>query len=150
MSHYIFNTRTFFLLAKFLRHFQSEIKNVVNVFHDFSVLQTEDREIDGVMVPVMASSQLEKLFSIILSVLGTVAEAEADAIALIAHATNNTVETVQDWEAYEFIKVLREFLLSINWTKLMGESLGLSLDLPLSENNLQPSQPQSSSETSSA
>jgi hypothetical protein len=139
MTDFTFNTRTFFLLAKFLRHFQTEISNIVNAFQDFSNLQTEDKDIDGVMVPVMASAQLEKLFSLILGVLGTVSEAESDAIALLAHATSNSVETVQNWEAYQFVKTLREFLLSVNWTKLLGESLGLSLDFPSPVSNPLPS-----------
>lgn len=113
---YTFSTRTIFLLGKFLTHFQSSLDEVGSLFSDPTKLE---------------SIQADKLLALVFRVIVSVGEAETDAIKLLSAATRMSISEIESMDGYTFIKEFRAFLLSIDWKRLLGESLGLTLDQAL-------------------
>ena len=104
---YVFNTEVLFLLAKLAKYFENDIEVIQAAF--------------------TKNDEGKSFFSLLFKVITTLPDAKEDVVKLLALATKTDVSEVQKMDAYEFLKELRSFLMSIDWNKLMGESLGLVL-----------------------
>lgn len=121
MVSYTFNTRVVFLLGKFLKHFEHNIDDLTKIV-----------EANGGYKPgddVLGNIGPEKFMQLIFQVIASAAEAEDTAVQLLAVASRRSEVEVRNMDGHEFIKEMREFLTSIDWGKLMGESLGLTASL---------------------
>lgn len=117
MASYTFNTRVVFLLGKFLKHFEGNIDELTKIVQSNGGYKLGD--------DVLASVGPEKFLQLLFQVVASASEAEDTAVKLLAVASRRSELEVRDMDGHEFIKEMREFLTSINWDKLMGESLGL-------------------------
>lgn len=119
MSSFTFNTKVVFLLGKLLKYFESEIDSVVEIVQLAESLQP------GQDVSEVLPS--DKIISLFIKAAGSASEAEQVAMEVLAVATRRSIKEVQEMDGYQFISEFREFLLSIDWKRLLGESLGLTL-----------------------
>lgn len=119
MSGYTFNTRVVFLLGKFLKHFESNLDEILELVSKNGGYKPGD--------DIFANVGAEQFLKMLFQVIGSTAEAEHTAIELLAVSSRRSQEEVRQMDGYEFIKELREMLTGIDWTRLMGESLGLGL-----------------------
>jgi hypothetical protein len=122
MAQYTFNTKTVFLLGRFLKHFEKNIDEVVALIEASGGV--------GAGEDIFSKIPAERVLSLIFQVITSASDAEDTAIQLLAVASRRSELEVRNMDGHEFIKEFREFLVSIDWSKLMGESLGLTLSQP--------------------
>lgn len=143
---YTFNTKSVFLLGKFMNHFQDEIDEIVGLI--------------PVLVKVQGGADIfehvapDQLMGIITRVVTKSAEAEDLAIEFLSNATRLEPSKIREMDGYTFLAEFKSAMMSIDWVKLLKESIGLTLTPqpnPSGAQLNQPNQPQTNStETSGA
>lgn len=113
MAVYTFNTRVVFLLGKFIKHFESNIDDLTKMVESVGGYTPGD--------DVLAKIGPEKFLKLLFDVIGSASEAEDIAIKLLAVASRRSEVEIQQMDGHEFIKEMKEFLMSIDWGRLMGE-----------------------------
>lgn len=115
MKSYTFNTRSVFLLAKLLKHFESNIEEFSQLIDSSGELTPEN---------FFSKISSEKFLTLLFRVIGSASEAEETAIKILAVGIRKSETEIQAMDGVEFISEMREYLSSLDWTTLLGELLG--------------------------
>lgn len=137
---YKFTTRSVFLLGQFLSCFEKHLDELIEILACLDGMKPGE--------DVLSRVPMEKVMSVVVKVVGSASQAENLAVQLLAVGSDRSIAQVQELDGYMFLSEFKAYLMSINWRKLLGESLGLTLAAPeLPSSPISPNPPMSSSET---
>ena len=108
---YAFNTKVLFLLGKLLKYYQKDSDKLIEIV----------KKLDS----SSSDLTLDELIPFIMQLIASSTDAQDVIIELLAESTGKTKQDISSMDALDFIKEIKGFIGSIDWNRLMGESLGL-------------------------
>jgi hypothetical protein len=101
------NTQIIFKVAKLVKYFEKDVDVIKNAFTNND---------DG-----------ESFFTLLFKVISSLPEAQDDLVDLVALANKMDRQEVLNMDMYEFVSSVKEVFTKIDWKRLLGECLGLTL-----------------------
>lgn len=101
------NTQVIFKVAKLVKYFEKDVDVIKKAFTNND---------DG-----------ESFFTLLFKVVSSLPEAQDDLVELVALANRMGTQEVLDMDMYEFVSHVKEVFIKIDWKRLLGECLGLTL-----------------------
>ena len=103
------NTQVIFKVAKLVKYFEKDVEVIKNAFNNND---------DG-----------DSFFTLLFKIISSLPEAQDDLVDLVALVNRLDTKEVLDMDMYDFVSNVKEVFTRIDWKKLLGESLGLTLQM---------------------